>query len=73
MPGSVPRQGETKDGRGLSFGLSFVWTSFTFRKPDKYLTLYSLRFEVMMVLACRMIAAGNQAADMLEAVQSQVR
>ena len=34
--------------------------------------MYSLRFEVMMVLICRMIAAGNQAADMLEAVQSQV-
>jgi hypothetical protein len=32
--------------------------------------MYSMRFEVMMVLICRMIAAGNAAASMLEAVQS---
>jgi hypothetical protein len=29
-----------------------------------------MRFEVMMVLICRMLAAGNAAASMLEAVQS---
>ena len=63
-------QGQTKDGRSLSFGLAFEWTSFTFRKPEKSFTLYSLRFEVMMVLICRMIAAGNTGASLLEAVQS---
>jgi hypothetical protein len=63
-------QGETKEGRGLHFGLAFEWTSFTYRKPDKFFTMYSLRFEVMMVLICRMIAAGNTAASMLEDVQS---
>ena len=51
-------QGQTKDGRALTVGLSFTWTSFTFRKPDTFFTMYSWRFEVMMVLICRMIAAG---------------
>eukprot|EP00802_Teleaulax_amphioxeia_P001562 Tamp_01564.p1 GENE.Tamp_01564~~Tamp_01564.p1 ORF type:complete len:449 (-),score=61.13 Tamp_01564:132-1478(-) len=63
-------QGTTKDGRQISFGVSVEWTSFTYRKPEKFFTMYSMRYEVMMVLICRMLAAGNAAASILEAVQS---
>ena len=62
--------GTTKDGRQISFGVSVEWTSFTYRKPEKFFTMYSMRYEVMMVLICRMLAAGNAAASILEAVQS---
>ncbi len=50
--------------------MSFEWTSFTYRKPEKFFTMYTMRYEVMMVLICRMLAASNAAASALEAVQS---